>query len=127
MYQPPSNTYINICPHSASYIPKSSSSFPSTFATNISYPFHISLNKQFPTQFSCHILSKVSQQSFHIAAMIQNSQSCVLSVVSRLNYLYLYLITNINTAHSSKRPHSGHVTCEHAILTQNPLSTVRQK
>ena len=121
-----SYNYTNTCLQNASYILVSSSSFPSPFATNISYPFHISLNPQFPTQFSRHILSNVSQDSFHIVTVFQNHQLCVLSVVLRLKYLNLYPITNINTAHISKSHHSGHVTFQHAICTQNPQSTVGQ-
>jgi len=42
MYDPTLDTSIYICPQNASYIPESSATFTSTFATNISYPFHIS-------------------------------------------------------------------------------------
>jgi len=66
------DTYINICLQHASYITQWSSSFPSPFATNLSYPFHISLNPQFPTQFSSHILSNVFDNSSRIAALFQN-------------------------------------------------------
>ena len=45
---------------------------PFTFATTISYPYHISLNPPLATQFSRHILSKVFDQSFHISGVFQN-------------------------------------------------------
>jgi len=123
MYQPTLDTYINICSQSVSYILKSSSSFPSPVATNISYPFHISSKPPLATQFSRHILSNVFDQSFNIAAVFQN----VLSVVSHINYLYVCRITNINTTAILKRSHSCHVTCQHAMWTYKSQSTVRQK
>ena len=127
MYQPTSDTCINICPQSASYILVSSSSFPSPFATNVSYPFLISLNPPLATQFSRHILSNVFDHSVHIAAVFHNCQFCVLSVVSHMNYLYVYRITNIKTTAILKRSHICHVKCQHAMCTYKPQSTVGQK
>ena len=72
VYQSTLATYINICPQTASYIFKPSSSFPSHFPTNISYPFHISFKPPFTTEFPRHILSNVFDQSFHISAVFQN-------------------------------------------------------
>jgi hypothetical protein len=114
-YQPTLDTYIKICPQSASYILKSSSSLPSDIATNISYQFHISFKQPFVTQFSRHILSTVFYQSFHISAVFQNCQFCVLSVVSHANYLYVYLITNINiTYFETSSQMSREVSARHA-------------
>jgi hypothetical protein len=56
----------------AGYILDSTSSFPSPFATNISYPFANSSKPHFATQFSPHILSDVFDQSLHISAVFQN-------------------------------------------------------
>jgi len=52
---------------------------------------------------------------------VSKSPSCyVLRVVSRINYLYLYRITGIHTTPISKRLHSGHVKCPHAMWTTSP-------
>ena len=130
MYQATFDTYITICPHNARYISKSYSSFPSPFAANILYPFHISLN---------HHSQLTSHATFCLMCSISlfTSQLCCrsvtlicfvcLSVVSSMNYLYVYRITNINTTAFSKRPHSGHVTCQDVILTHKPLRTVGEK
>jgi len=67
---------VNAWPHSARYILEYTSSFPSTFTTNISYPFYNYFKLPFPTQFSRHILSNVSislstlQLCFQIALLI---------------------------------------------------------
>ena len=53
------DTYITSFPTIASYILKSSRSFLSAFATNISYPFHITFKQQFTSTFFRHILSRV--------------------------------------------------------------------
>ena len=119
-------TYISICSQCASYILESSSSFPSPFTTDISYPFHISLKPPFATQFSHHILSNVFNLSFCIAAVFHNRQFCVFSIMSHMNYWYMYRITNINTTAILKRPHSCYVKCQHAMWTYKPQSTVGQ-
>ena len=75
MYQPKFDPYNNICIQSASYILESSGTFPSPFATNISNPFHISLNPPPATQFSRHVLSNVFDQSFDISA-VSKSPPC---------------------------------------------------
>jgi len=91
MYQATLDTYINICPQRSSYIFKPTSKFPSYFVTNISYPFHISLNHQFPTQFSRHILSNVFDLSFHIAAV---SKSPMLCFVCRVPFEFFIHVSN---------------------------------
>ena len=77
--------YTNICSKCATYSLEYSSSFPSLFATNISYPFYNSFKPPFATYLSRHILSNVFDQSLHIAVLFQNRQFCVFSVVSRMN------------------------------------------
>ena len=49
-----------------------SSRFPSFFATNISYQFHISSKPPIPTQFLRHILCTVFDQSLDITVVFQN-------------------------------------------------------
>jgi len=127
MFQATFVTYINIRPQNASYIPKYSSSFPSRFATNILHSFLISPKPQLTTKFSRHILSSVFDLPFHIAAVFQERKCCVVFVGSRVNYLYIHLITNINTSHFSTHPHSGHAKCQHAKLSHKALTTVGQK
>jgi len=96
-------------------------------ATNISYAFHISPKPPLTTQFSRHFLSYEFDLSFHIAAIFQRRKSCVLSVVSRVNYLYIYRISSNKTLRFLKRPHSGHEKCQQAMITHKPQSTVGQK
>ena len=73
--------YVNIVSTNVTYlhqylaskcVPETSSSFPSTSSTNISYPFHISFKPPFPNQFSCHIMYNVFDQSFYVSALFQN-------------------------------------------------------
>ena len=59
-------------PSRDSHILKSSSTFPSPSATNIQYPFHISLKPTSPTQFSRTIPPNVFYQSIHISIAFQN-------------------------------------------------------
>jgi len=99
MYQTKLVTYIYMCPQNASCIPKSSSSLPSPFATDMSYPFHIPLNPPFPTQFSRHILSNVFHLTFYISVVFQKCKCCVVSVVSRVNYIYNFIKLQTLTHH----------------------------
>ena len=99
MYQTKLVTYIYMCPQNASCIPKSSSSLPSPFPTNISYLFHISLNPPFPTQFSRHILSNVFHLTFYISVVFQKRKCYVVSVVPRVNYIYIFIKLQTLTRH----------------------------
>ena len=74
IYQATFVTNINIYPQNASYITESSRIFPSLFATNISYRFHISQNPTLPTQFSLHILSNVFDNFFPYYSCVSKSR-----------------------------------------------------
>jgi len=71
MYQTTLHTYINISSQCASCIPKPSSSYPFSFATNISYPCRISPKPPLTTQFSHHIPANVFDLTFYISAVFQ--------------------------------------------------------
>ena len=58
-------------PSRGSHILKSSSTFPSPFATNIQYTFHISLKPTSPTQFSRHFTYNALFQSIDISVAFQ--------------------------------------------------------
>jgi len=98
MHQPTSDTYINICLHNASYITEWSSSFPSLFATNLSYPFHISLNPTLPTQFSRHILSNVFHNFFRTTALFQN-RHLMFSLPCHILIMYKYIVLIPSSQH----------------------------
>jgi len=119
--------YLSIWLQSPDYIVASTSSFPSPFATNSSYPFHISFKPPFATQFSRHIMFNVFDQSFHISAVFQNA--LLICFVCRVTYeLFNWnCIKIVNNTPTSKRSLSGHVKCQHAIWIHKYLSTGKQK
>ena len=127
MYQSTLDICINIFLQSTSCILESSSTFPSAFNTNFSYQFHI---------FFSHLSQLISHATFCLkcSTSLSTSQLCfkislffVLSVVSRINYLYLYRITFKNTTPVSNGTRSGHAKCQHAMLTHKALSIEGRK
>jgi hypothetical protein len=128
MYQPKLDTYINISPLSASCIPKPSNSFPLPFATNIPYPFHISLNPQFPTQFSRHIPSNPFVQSFHISFAFHNRPFDLFCLSCHIIILYNWIkVILINKTPAAIHSDSGHAKCHYVMWTHKALTTVGQK
>ena len=81
------HTYINICLQNASYVTEWSSSFPSPFATNLSYPFHISHNPTLPTHFSRHILSNVFDKFSALQLCFKIALWSLLSAMSLIKYV----------------------------------------
>jgi len=91
-------TYINILSQNDSYIPKCFSSFPSPFATKISYPFHISFKPKFTSVFSRRILSKVFDLPFHISAV---SKSPMLCFVCHVTFELYIRVSNYKLYHNT--------------------------
>jgi hypothetical protein len=103
MHQATFDTYIKICPQIARYIPKSSSSFPSPFATNIAYPFHISLDRhsQPSSNTTFCLMCSISLSTYQLCL---KPQLCFFSVRPHRNYLYMYRIRNINPLNAKLNP-----------------------
>jgi len=107
--------YVNILSQIYSYISKYFTNFSCVFATNISYPLHISLNQSLATQFSRHILSKLFDLSFHISAVSKSPMLCFVCHVTfqlyiRVSTYKLYLNTYLETTSQwSREVSQGHM------------------
>jgi len=64
----------------------------------------MSFKPKFTTAFSRNLLSNVFDQAFHITAEVHKNTFGFLSVVSRIIYLNMHQITNMNKSHILKNP-----------------------
>jgi len=87
----------------------------------------MSFKPKFTTAFSRNILSNVFDQAFHITAEVQKNTFHFFSAGSRIIYLNMYQIRNMNKSHILKTPSqcSREVSARHLhVQTQ---SNVGQK
>jgi len=68
--------------------------------------FHIPLNPPFPTQFSRHILSNVFHLTLYISVVFQKRKCCVVSVVSRVKYIFTFIKLQTSTHHIFPNVHT---------------------
>jgi len=121
MSQTTLDNYIHIWPQSASYIIESSSSFSSHFT------FLSSHHSQLSPHFTFSLISFINLSILLLRFKIAPLTCFFFVVVLRMDYAYMYWNKIFNTTHISKRNHSCHVKCQHAMCTHESQSTVGQK